>query len=468
MVFNEIKQILRNHELEFSEDVRLGYGGISRGTLLVNAERAKVPVNSSKTRNVQVKVTAVEKDKIEFIPLGKSKKHIIVGVDPGSTVGVAVLDLNGSVLGVRSRKGWTFSEVIEYIHSFGQPVLIATDKSNPPDYVNKVKSTFNATLYTPREDMSIERKIALTKGYKVVNDHERDALSSAIDAYNSYKSKLLNVEKRLPPGFDSDLAKAQIIRGLPLRSLFTEKPEHQTEETKKHADTVDKTEIEKREKIIEELSEENRILRREIESLKNEIEKLRSKIVSISSEEHERLRKDNYIRNLEAENYRLRKELEEKTKQIEEYRKKIDTIKRMRYLEIFEGWKWVKVLRKFTKEEIDRLEREFGINEGDIIFIQDCSGGGRITAEYIVRKGVKAIISRGLMSHLAESIFEKAEIPVLSEDEVEIEYGDELILINSRKFEEAYLEKKRSMEKKKVELVEKLFKDYREKRKRIM
>jgi hypothetical protein len=137
----------------------------------------------------------------------------------------------------------------------------------------------------------------------------------------------------------------------------------------------------------------------------------------------------------------------------------------MRYLEIFEGWKWVKMLKKFTKEEIERLEKEFGINENDIIFIQDASGGGKVTAEYLCRKRVRAVISQGLMSHLAASIFEENGVPVFDIGDVEIEYGDEMILINSSRFEEVYRKRKRDMERKKVDMVEKLFEDYKSKRK---
>ncbi len=468
MVFNEIKQIIKNHNLEYSEDVRQGYGGISRGRLLVNAERSKVPVNSFKTKNVQVKVEAVEKDRVEYIPLSKRMKYVIVGVDPGSTVGIAILDLDGNILGVRSRKGWSFSEVVGYIRSFGTPVLVATDKASPPEYVNKIKASFNAVIYAPREDMSIERKTNLTKGYKILNDHERDALSAALEAYNSYKSKLLNIEKRIPAGFDSDLVKAKIIKGIPLKTILDGEKEIEIKEVKKPEDHIDREELLKKEKIINELFEENRMLRESINQLKDEIEKLRGKIVSISTEEHERVRKDNYVRNLEIEISRLRRELQERDEKIRSLEEKLELVKRMRYLEIFEGWKWVKMLRKFTKEEIEKLEADFGINEKDVIFIKDCSGGGKIAAEYLCKKGIKAVISEGFMSHLASSIFEESNIPVFQVDEVEMEYGDEMVLLNAKKFEEAYTKRLEEMEKKKLEKVEKLFEDYKTKRKHTL
>ncbi|MBO8182972.1 MAG: DUF460 domain-containing protein [Archaeoglobus sp.] len=476
MVFSEIKQIIRNHGLEFSEDVRQGYGGISRGRLLVNAERSKVPINSFKTKNVQVKVEAVEKDRIEYIPLSKRMRYLIVGVDPGSTVGVAVLSLDGNILGIKSKKGWSFSEVIEYIRSFGTPVLVATDRASPPDYVNKIKASFNAVLYTPKENMTVERKSILVKssikgfdkGHKILNDHERDALSAAFEAYNSYKSKLKNIEKRIPAGFDLDLAKAKVIKGMSVKAILEGEKEVEVKETKKPTEQVDREELLKKEKIIRELMEENEMLKESINQLKEEIDKLRGKIVSISTQEHERVRKDNYVRNLEAEIARLRKELKQRDEKITALEEKLELVKRMRYLEIFEGWKWVKMLKKFTKEEIERLESDFGINEGDIIFIKDCSGGGRLAAEHLCKRGIKAVISGGAMSHLAASIFEESDIPVFGLDEVELEFGDEMVLLNARKFEHTYRKRISEMEKRKLEKVEKLFEDYKTRRKQTL
>jgi len=468
MVFNEIKQIIKNHGLDFSEDVRQGYGGISRGRLLVNAERSKVPVNSFKTKNVQVKVEAVEKDRIEYIPLSRRMKYLIVGVDPGSTVGIAILDLDGNVLGLRSKKGWSFSEVIEYIRSFGAPVLVATDRATPPEYVNKIKASFNAILYSPKEDMSVERKGSLVKDYKILNDHERDALSAAFEAYNSYKSKLKNIEKRIPAGFDIDLAKAKVIKGIPVKTILEGEKEVEPKETKKPVDYVEREELLRKEKIIRELMDENEMLKESINQLKAEIEKLRGKIVSISSKEHERVRRDNYVRNLETEIGRLRKELRERDERIKILEGKLEVVKRMRYLEIFEGWKWVKMLKKFTKEEIERLESDFGINDGDVIFIKDCSGGGRLAAEHLCNRGVRAVISEGPMSHLASSIFEESNIPVFHVDEVELEYGEEMVLLNTRRFEEIYKRRKAEMEKKKLEKVEKLFEDYKTRRRHTL
>ena len=457
-VYNEIKSKLDECNLEYVEDARKGYGGISKGVILVNASKSEVPINSFKTRDVQVRVEAVEKEKVEFIPLSQQKMHTIVGIDPGTTTAVAVLDLSGNLLGISSRKEWSHSDVIDYVLSFGKPVVVATDKSNPPEFVSKLKASFNAVLYTPKEDMSVEKKKNLASKYRTANDHERDALAAAIEAFNSYKSKFLNIEKRIPAGVDVDAIKAGIIKGLTLRELLVKKKEEKPKEKK----AVEKKEDVDRQAIIKELQEENKVLRAEIERLKEEVERLRGRIVSISREEHERIRKDNYIRSLEAEIAELRAKLKEKDAIIEELKERIEQLKTMRILE-FSGWKGVKVLEKFTREEIERLEREVGIESGDIIYIHNPGGGGKAQAEYLCSKGVKAVIASSV-SHTAMAVFEEMDVPVIGVEEVEIRVADGIAVINVRSFEEVYGKKVEEMKKRKIEKLEQLIFEYKQKR----
>jgi len=458
-VYKEIKNKLDESGFEYVEEVRKGYGGISRGTLLVNAPKNLVPINSFRTRDVQVRVEAMEKERVEFIPLRRQKMHTIVGVDPGTTTAIAILDLSGNLLGVNSKKEWHHSEIVDYILSFGKPVVIATDKSNPPEFVSKLKASFNAVLYTPREDMSIERKKNLTSKYKTTNDHERDALASAMEAFNSYKSKLLNIEKRIPEGVDVDMIKAGIIKGLALRELLGKKKEEAPKEEHK---VIEKREVVERQVIVRELQEENRILKAEVEKLKEEVERLRSRIVSISREEHEKIRKDNYIKSLQVEIAGLKAELREKDTLVEELKEKIEQLKAMRMLE-FSGWKGVKVLSKFTREEIEKLEKNVGIEKDDVIYIQSPGGGGRAQAEYLCSKGIKAVIASSV-SHIAMDVFEEMNVPVIGVEEIDIRVAENLAVVNVESFERIHDLRVRDIKKKKLERLEKIISEYKQKR----
>ncbi|MEM4504205.1 MAG: DUF460 domain-containing protein, partial [Archaeoglobaceae archaeon] len=396
-IFREIKNILDENGLVYTESVKEGFGGISRGEIIVDAPKSEVPITSFKTKDVQVRVESVEKEKIELIPISKTKRYLIAGIDPGTTTAVALIDLSGNLISVKSKKDWSLADVIEFINSNGKPVIIATDKKNPPEFVNKIRASFNAILYSPKEDLSLEKKRDLTSKFSFLNDHERDALASAMDALKSYESKFRNIEKRVPMGFDVEKAKAEILKGTALRSLFevqsAEKAEKRDEPETNYSEL-----LEKKDKKIRELIEENEILKKQISELRAEVEKLRTRIVAISEEEREKVRREIYVRNLEAKIKELNEIIKKKDNEIAELREKLEILKKMKFLE-FSGWKEVKVIRKFTKDEIEKAE----ICEGDIVYIADASGGSRSCAELLCKKKIKAVIS-GEMSHLAQEV----------------------------------------------------------------
>ncbi|WP_456370932.1 DUF460 domain-containing protein [Geoglobus sp.] len=461
-VYREIKNILDERGLEYAEEVREGYGGISRGVLVVNEPRDRVPINSFRTRDVQVTVEAVEKEKVELIPMKKQTTYTIVGIDPGATVGVAVLDLDGNVLAVKSRKGWSYHEVVEFILSHGKPVVVATDRRLPPEYISKMRASFNCILHCPREDIPVEKKKALTAGKTVSNDHERDALASAIDAYNTYRNKLKNVEKRIPEGYDFDEIKAGIIRGLSLKSML-ERKEVVSKESEREVPAASTEEIRKRDRIIAELRKENRTLEEEVRRLKKEIERLKEKIYSISSEEHRKIREKNVVKSLQSEIKSLRRAVSERDRRIAELERKLEEIRKLKYLE-FRGWKSIKVLKKFTKDEIERVVSTVGIEEGDVIFISDVAGGGKNSAETLVRSGVRAIIARGEMSHYAQEVFDEHRVPIIPADELEIRMYDEFALIKGDVLEECIARHMKEMEKRSLERIEELIFEYRSRR----
>ena len=52
----------------------------------------------------------------------------------------------------------------------------------------------------------------------------------------------------------------------------------------------------------------------------------------------------------------------------------------------------------------------------------DPSGGGSTTAENLARRGVSAIVIKGVMAHQALEIFEKYYVPVISADKINIKW----------------------------------------------
>ena len=80
---------------------------------MVNSKRSELGIHNSREEDVQVTVTSVEKHNIEFIPLErKVREHLIVGVDPGTTIGIAMLNLDGELVGLISSRMMSIPDIV--------------------------------------------------------------------------------------------------------------------------------------------------------------------------------------------------------------------------------------------------------------------------------------------------------------------------------------------------------------------
>ncbi len=121
--------------------------------------------------------------------------HVIAGVDPGATIGVSCISLDGKVVLSAHGSGKGAMWVVEVIRKAGTPSLIASDKHKKGSLVKKVGAIFNARVFYPYKDISLEEKKAFARASSIKNPHERDALAAAIYAFNEYKNKLMQAER---------------------------------------------------------------------------------------------------------------------------------------------------------------------------------------------------------------------------------------------------------------------------------
>ena len=127
-------------------------------------------------------------------------KPLIIGFDPGLTGAIAMLDLEGNLAAVSSRKNWPLAEIIGEIGKTGRPLLVSTDKANTPVAVKKLASAFSAKLWAPDCDLGVEEKKKLVDGMEGTercSQHERDAMAAALAAYKSMASGFSKVEDTL-------------------------------------------------------------------------------------------------------------------------------------------------------------------------------------------------------------------------------------------------------------------------------
>ena len=129
-------------------------------------------------------------------------EFVIVGLDPGATVGYAVLDLNGSLIEVSSFKG-SLDQAVKIISNKGRVLVVGTDVKNSPKFIEKFSAKTNAKIIIPERDLLYIQKKKMTKEYlkekeiKLKNKHEMDALASALFAYKSFKGLFNKIDNEV-------------------------------------------------------------------------------------------------------------------------------------------------------------------------------------------------------------------------------------------------------------------------------
>ncbi len=372
-------------------------------------------------------------------------RKLIVGVDPGVTCGLAVLTLDGRCVYVGSKRNWLFSDIIHTIGELGEAVLIASDVSPPPASVSKISSSLNAVTYTPPTSLNPSYKQQLAKsfaeeqGVDLENSHEVDALAAALKAYQHYKNKFNQIETRLKEA-DSRIypeeVKALVIRGYTIqRAIDTLQPKSKIEvkikaekkETEKARGSDSEIEelrakLKRERNRVRELREANILFKRRLNSMRREILELRKKFEETFRREKVKLRKEREYQILLDEINILKDREAAYLQKIRDYEKRLERLRYLKELESKGELVFLKPIEAFTREGLEKAFRLYDIKLGDVVLLLDASGGGPSTAELLVKKGVRAVIIQTKMAHPALEIFVSNDIPVISSENVNVQW----------------------------------------------
>jgi len=435
----------------------------------------------------------------------KNQKWIIVGFDPGLTVGIAILDLSGNVISTKSFKEISRSEIIKHIISYGKTVLIATDVYPPPKMVKKLASTLNSKIYSPSKTFTVSSKTELVDSYLSEtssskfpdNAHERDALAAAIKTYKHYQKKMNQIENRteklgLSPE-EVDEIKNMVIRDRPISKAIDDilkipessDLETQIVEIENDIDSIDEEKLKKIEEAarklkikiksqqnqIKYLNRKNKRLKKDITKYKEKNEVLENKIEKL----HYDYSKDILSKKEITSKLSIIKGLQEKynqeRKRREELEENLRSIKSVGVQELSENVVPVKIIESFTKEGIKSACDYWKIKKGDIVLLSSSEGGGSQTASLLIKTGISAVVVMDKMSHTAEEEFEKNKVPVLDPAKIDMKMIDEFAVVDKDVLKEEIenweiktKEKlKKEEEKKLIEVID----EYRAQRRRI-
>jgi predicted RNase H-like nuclease (RuvC/YqgF family) len=364
--------------MDYEARVTEGFGGLVNGTFVVNSKRSDLGIRNSREEDVQVAVTSVEKDKIEYIPLPKGgREHIIVGVDPGTTIAVAVLNLDGELKGLISSRVMAVPDIISYIRELGKPVIVATDVVPPPATVEKIKRSFNATLFAPNERIAVDEKVKLGKPYGYGNDHERDALAAAVKAYNAYKNKFAQIERKAPSHLAADV-KAIAVGGKAIDAAIEAlrpRPERPRPQERAAAHPQDPDVAAQLEELREQLRRKDEQvanlqsyvsdLRRDMRRMERRLEQQGKTIGDLHQHGIDDVRRTKEVTIRDREISRLKKEVYDERKRNSELRSNIDRLKQIRVLEFRGDKSPVKIIENLSKDAISACDKKLGLKPGD-------------------------------------------------------------------------------------------------------
>lgn len=240
-------------------------------------------------------------------------RHIIAGIDPGATVGIAILDLSGKRIALRSTAGG-MSDAVRIIESFGTPSLVACDVTPPPEAAQKIASYFSCRLFFPKQNVREEEKREIARGAGTQNNHERDAYSACILAYRSHANKLRQIDalQELAQE-DKERIKHLLLRGYRLKDAFasltveerqTGQAEHAPPKAPVHEHVLSVEELRLR---VSSLARENANLKLLVERLEDEKQQLSSRLARLQNEMRRSIFQDSELRRLK---YQLQQSLD--------------------------------------------------------------------------------------------------------------------------------------------------------------
>ncbi|ODS35950.1 MAG: hypothetical protein A7315_04835 [Candidatus Altiarchaeales archaeon WOR_SM1_79] len=240
--------------------------------------------------------------------------YLIVGIDPGTTLGIAALNFRGELIALHSSRDMGLNAAVRYLMHIRPDVIVsevAGDVSPTPGFISKLGASLDAVVFSPKQSLSVREKVDLTAGYGVENAHQRDALASAINAFNHVKNKFehidsLGVEK-------ADEVKHLVLRGysithaeetLEKKEVVEEKIEVEEKDT--GAGEVKDGEAERLKKQVKRLNIGKQNLEDELKKREEEIKDLNIRISRMKRKYGIELRKDPEIRKRDKSINRLK------------------------------------------------------------------------------------------------------------------------------------------------------------------
>jgi predicted RNase H-like nuclease (RuvC/YqgF family) len=457
----------------------------------------------NRTAGISVTVKPVKHRSIIYLPKEGTRQQIsprrllMVGIDAGTTVGIAIADIRGNLVALKSGRGLSRGNVIRHIVEYGHPILIASDVVPAPSFVEKLSASLQTHLFAPEKLLSVAEKRSIAKTFdpqsnlRPSNSHQRDALAAISKAFQAHGAQLKMLHKRIEDSEQNYLISnvvSLIFQGISLsdalnQSVLPPDTDSLTQKTKSSAgpisappsrkellDLIERLER-KAESLQRRLDHEAKQHRQSLATLHQsevELKKTKRQLKRSQDVEQREHRLDDRIQRKNAEIQGLRKKNQLLRNELEKTKRTLTNLRLMRRLEIRGEVQPVLILPLFSQEEIRKFVEHYPPKKSKVVYILDPSGGASSTANQLIQFGVQVVITHGTMSHLALDQFHSAKIPVLNAENLEITIVDEFAVVDIHqltqevlKWRRRYLSNEREAT---ADALERLIEEYRQER----
>jgi hypothetical protein len=365
-------------------------------------------------------------------------KPLIVGYDPGTTAALAIVDTGKNVLYLDSKRDFKTKDLLISITKRGNPIIVSGDKKPLPKSVEKLASSLGCKTFEPSGDLSNLEKYDLVREYMeiVEDDHQKDALASALKAYKNYSSLFRKTDRTvsylgLSEFYDKILKslinnKAKNIDeavNLALSSVKNNK-ERIKEGKKSNIKKIAPKKLEKLKKRIKILESDNKILKNYNEKLKEKLEKVDEKF-SKQKKKNEKFHGEKTIQE-NKRLHRLEKELEKRNIAIEK-------LKTLRKLEN-EGYVPIISLGPIKPEKIELLNKMLDL-EDRVLSTNSFSNLG-VLNDY----KIKALVVPNIPD---KEVLERINFPVIDRKDLIQKEMEEVSVVEEIEFKQKFKKNKK-------------------------
>ncbi len=389
------------------------------------------------------------------------KKLLIIGIDPGTTLGYAAIDFEGNIINLDSEKNLDLNTLISNLIKLGKPLIIAGDKEYNPDFIDKLAVKLGARIISPDYDLKVNEKREITKSFKTKNQHEIDALASALFASKKISPLLKKINIFIEHYKKEDI-KQQLIefvvgKGLNIKDAAEIIEEPEKEEVKIIKEVVEEKKLKEKDfltlynkfkeakKDISLLKEQNKKLKNEITSIKKDYEYMFKQIAKSQLDKKMQSLLDFKEKRIKFFNEQLKKKQEE----INLMQNETTTL--LYFLSNMSSSILLKKLDNLGINEFEKKKNILNIKEKDILLIKDPD----ITSEKTIEKIKNKIDIIFYKKPISKKIESNLPFIFINTNNLNIEENQYFGILNKEEFEKV---------KNKKSLLHKIIKDYRKER----